>query len=88
MLFLFKSTPENKKRKHSEHFFRSKGPGGSQRASRTYDQEQSQACTRVTKVMMMSGMKMRIVGGRPRAGPGVHVRRILSDPTSEQLRVP
>ena len=36
MLFLFKSTPENKKRKHSEHFCRSKGPGGSQRASRTY----------------------------------------------------
>ena len=28
MLFLFKSTPENKKRKHSEHFCRSKGPGG------------------------------------------------------------
>ena len=42
----------------------------------------------VTKEMMMRRMKMRIVGGRPRAGPGVHVRRILSDPTSEQLRVP
>ena len=36
MLFLFKSTPENKKRKHSEHFSRPKEPGGSQRASRTY----------------------------------------------------
>lgn len=36
MLFLFKSTSKNKKRKHSEHFCRSKGPGGSQRASRTY----------------------------------------------------
>ena len=36
MLFLFKSTSKNKKRKHSEHFCRSKGPGGSERASRTY----------------------------------------------------
>ena len=33
MLFLFKSTPENKK---SEHFCRSKEPGGSERASITY----------------------------------------------------
>lgn len=36
MLFLFKSTPENKKRKHSEHFCRSKEPGGPERATVTY----------------------------------------------------
>ena len=53
-----------------------------------YLRPRAEPSTCVTKMMMMSGMKMRIVGGRPRAGPGVHVRRILSDPTSEQLRVP
>ena len=36
MLFLFRSTPKHKNRKHSEHFFSVKGAGGSQRASRTY----------------------------------------------------
>ena len=36
MLFLFKSTPENKKRKHSEHFLHHQEPLGSQRADRTY----------------------------------------------------
>ena len=36
MLFLFKSTPENKKRKHSEHFLHHQEPMGSQRADRTY----------------------------------------------------
>ena len=36
MLFLFKSTLENKKRKHSEHFLHHQEPIGSQRADRTY----------------------------------------------------
>ena len=36
MLFLFKSTPKNKKRKHSEHFLHHQEPLGSQRADRTY----------------------------------------------------
>ena len=33
---MFKSTPENKKRKHSEHFLHHQEPLGSQRADRTY----------------------------------------------------
>ena len=36
MLFLFKSTPKTKKRKHSEHFLHHQEPIGSQRADRTY----------------------------------------------------
>ena len=35
----------------------------------------------------MSTMMM-IVGGRPGSGPGVHVRRILSDPRSESSVAP
>ena len=33
-------------------------------------------------------MMMMIVGGRPGSGPGVHVRRILSDPRSESSVAP
>ena len=33
---MFKSTPENKKRKHSKHFLHHQEPLGSQRADRTY----------------------------------------------------
>ena len=36
MLFLFWSTPEVQKRKHSEHFLQHQEPMGSQRADRTY----------------------------------------------------
>ena len=36
----------------------------------------------------MSMMMMMIVGGRPGSGPGVHVRRILSDPRSESSVAP
>ena len=36
MLFLFKSTPENKKSKHSKHLLHHQEPLGSQRAYRTY----------------------------------------------------
>ena len=44
MLFLFKSTPENKKRKHSEHFLHHQEPLGSQRADRTYCNAKGLAC--------------------------------------------
>ena len=33
-------------------------------------------------------MMMMIVGGRAGSGPGVHVRRILSDPRSESSVAP
>ena len=72
MLFLFKSTPENKERKHSEHFLHHQEPMGSQRADRTY-------CTFPLIITLQNGLTVDDVCLPMRLNNSYHSRTQICD---------